>query len=151
PNAKFISETITNWSFRSNRIRVKVPIGVASNSNPRQVEEALLAAAARSQNVFSEPPPAVFFRAFGEYTLNFQLLCWTSVMLHKTPSFESEMNHLIWDELTRRGIEIPNPQRDLHIRSAEGLEPLLSPGVGEGRARRRGMERAKSSMREAQP
>src|SRR5262249_26308896 len=93
PNAKFISETITNWSFRSNRIRVKVPIGVASTSNPRQVEEALLAAAARSQNVLSEPPPAVFFRAFGEYTLNFQLLCWTSVMLHKTPSFESEMNH----------------------------------------------------------
>ena len=150
PNAKFISETVTNWSFRSNRVRVTVPVGVASQSNPREVEQALLAAAERSDNILRDPPPSVLFRAFGEYTLDFQLLCWTSVMLHKTPSLQSELNHLIWEELSRRGIEVPNPQRDLHIRSAEGLEPVLS-RIGGATAEDGGTERAKTSIREVHP
>jgi len=151
PNAKFISETITNWSFRSNRVRLKVPIGVASSSNPRQVEDALLAAAARSEHVLRDPAPSVDFRAFGDYTLDFELLCWTSAMLHRTPRFQSELNHLIWEELTRRGIEIPNPQRDLHIRSAEGLEPLVTTAAPPSRMRRGGTEHARTPIREAQP
>jgi small-conductance mechanosensitive channel len=145
PNAKFISETVTNWSFRSNRIRVKVPIGVASDSNPREVEAALLAAAGRSEAVLKEPAPDVYFRGFGEYTLDFELLCWTSTMLHKTPTFQSDLNFLIWEELSRRRIEIPNPQRDLRIRSAEGLESAISRA---SQAASGGMERAKSEMRE---
>ena len=150
PNAKFISETVTNWSFRSNRVRVKVPVGVASDSNPRQVEEALLAAAARNPAVLKDPAPSVYFRAFGEYTLDFQLLCWTSTMLHKTPSFQSELNYLIWEELSRRKIEIPNPQRDLRIRSAEGLELALPrPRAEAPEPGPRGTERAKTAAREA--
>jgi small-conductance mechanosensitive channel len=150
PNAKFISETVTNWSFRSNRVRVKVPIGVAYDSNPRDVEQALLAAAARSSSVLQDPAPSILFEAFGESSLEFQLLCWTSTMLHQTPSFQSELNHLIWEELSRRGIEVPYPQRDLHIRSAEALAPLVS-REPRGGAARRGMERAKNGVREAQP
>ncbi|MEO8430717.1 MAG: mechanosensitive ion channel domain-containing protein [Acidobacteriota bacterium] len=117
PNSKFITETVTNWSYRSNRIRFRAPVGVATNSRPREVEEALLAAAARVPGILAEPPPAVFFAGFGEYTLDFELLCWTEGMLHRRPSFVSGMNFEIWEELSRRAIEIPNPQRDVRIRS----------------------------------
>jgi small-conductance mechanosensitive channel len=124
PNSKFITDTVTNWSYRSSRIRFHVPIGVAANSNPRLVEEALLASARRVEGILPEPTPSVYFKGFGAYTLDFELLCWTKQMLSRRPAFVSEVNHAMWEELTRRGIEIPNPQRDLHIRTAEGLEFL---------------------------
>ena len=121
PNAKFITDTVTNWSYRNSRIRFHVPIGVASNSNPREVEKALIAAAGRVHGILQDPAPSVYFKGFGESTLDFELLCWTQQMLSRRRAFVSEMNHAIWEELTARGIQIPNPQRDLHVRSAEGL------------------------------
>jgi small-conductance mechanosensitive channel len=138
PNAKFITDTITNWSFRSNRIRFGAPIGVASQSNPREVEQALVDAAGRVPAVLKDPPPSVLFKGFGEFTLDFELLCWTERMLHNRASLVSALNFAIWEELTRRNIEIPNPQRDLHIRSADGLTwpsrrgegGVDNPGVG---------------------
>ena len=68
-----------------------------------------------------EPAPSVYFKGFGDSTLEFELLAWTSQMLHKKPAFVSKTNFAIWEELTRRKIQVPNPQRDIHIRSAEGL------------------------------
>jgi small-conductance mechanosensitive channel len=129
PNAKFITDTVTNWSYRNNRIRFHVPIGVAGNSNPRKVEKALIAAAGRVRGILEEPAPSVYFKGFGESTLDFELLCWTQQMLNRRRVFVSEMNHAIWEELTARGIEIPNPQRDLHVRSAEGLRFLAGSGA----------------------
>jgi len=140
PNSKFITDTVTNWSFRSHRIRLHVPIGVATNSNARTVEEALLASALRVEGILPEPGPTVYFKGFGAYTLDFELLCWTKQMLSRPRALVSEVNHAMWEELTRRGIEIPNPQRDLHIRTAEGLGQL-------------GMDSAKTTSvrREKQP
>jgi small-conductance mechanosensitive channel len=140
PNAKFISDTVTNWSYRNSRIRFHVPVSVAANSNPREVEKALVAAAGRVQGILEQPAPSVYFKGFGDFTLDFQLLCWTQQMLNRRQAFVSEMNHAIWEELTRRGIEIPNPQRDLHIRSAEGLHFLREPEAGG----RDGMDSAKT-------
>lgn len=130
PNSKLITETVTNWSFRSNRIRFRAPIGVATGSDPRQVEAALLAAAARIEGVLPEPPPAVLFTGFGESTLDFELLCWTERMLHRRAKFVSGMNFVIWEELSRRGIEIPNPQRDVHIRSHRSEPGMESANSG---------------------
>jgi len=121
PNSKFISDTVTNRSFGRPRVRYKVPVGVGYGSSPRQVEEALLAAATRSESVLKDPPPGVWFTGFGDSSLDFELLCWTEKMLHRPGVFRSELNYLIHEELTHRGIEIPFPQRDLHIRSVQGL------------------------------
>jgi small-conductance mechanosensitive channel len=121
PNSKFISETVVNRSFGKRQVRYSIPVGVAYDTDPKAVEEALLEAAARSENVLREPPPRVWFREFGESSLNFELLCWTSKLLHSAGAFRSELNHLVYDSLRGRGIEIPFPQRDVHIRSrAEG-------------------------------
>ena len=126
PNSRFITDTVTNWSFRTPRVRFHFPVGAAYGSDPRAVEEALLAAAGKCEHALKEPAPTVFFRGFGESSLDFELACWTAVMLHRRGSFQSEVNFLIHEELTRRGIEIPFPQRDLRIRSAKGLEQLWS-------------------------
>lgn len=121
PNSKFISETVVNRSFGKRQVRYSIPVGVAYATDPKAVEEALLEAAAGSENVLREPPPRVWFRGFGESSLNFELLCWTSKLLHSAGAFRSELNHLVYESLRGRGIEIPFPQRDVHIRGrAEG-------------------------------
>ena len=126
PNAKFITETVTNWSFRTGRVRFRIPVGVSYDAKPREVEAALLEAATRNRDVLKDPPPQVWFRGFGESSLDFELLCWTSTMLHRRGGFRSDLNFGIHESLTERGIAIPFPQRDLHVRSAEGLERLLA-------------------------
>jgi small-conductance mechanosensitive channel len=128
PNAKFISDTVTNRSFGNPRVRYRIPIGVSYGSDPREVEKALLKAARGVDGVLPEPTPTVLFHDFGESSLNFELLCWTSKMLHRPGTFRSELNFAIHAALKARGIEVPFPQPDLHIRSAQGLEPYLRPG-----------------------
>jgi small-conductance mechanosensitive channel len=117
PNSKFISETVVNRSFGKRQVRYSIPVGVAYGTDPKAVQEALLEAAARSENVLSDPAPQVWFREFGESSLNFELLCWTSKLLHSAGAFRSELNHLVYESLRGRGIEIPFPQRDVRIRN----------------------------------
>jgi small-conductance mechanosensitive channel len=138
PNSKFVTETVTNWSYRSPRVRFHFPVSVAYGSEPRAVEEALLEAAAKNEHVLKEPAPTVLFAAFGESSLDFELACWTAVMLHRRSALRSEMNYGIHEALTARGIELPFPQRDIHIRSAEGLRELRlrTDGASDGAARK---------------
>jgi small-conductance mechanosensitive channel len=117
PNSRFIADTVVNRSFRQQRVRYRIPVGVAYGTDPKAVEEALLEAAGRSENVLPDPPPCVWFREFGESALQFELLCWTSKLLHSAGSFRSELNHLVYESLKSRGVEIPFPQRDVHIRN----------------------------------
>ncbi|HYV40557.1 MAG TPA: mechanosensitive ion channel domain-containing protein [Thermoanaerobaculia bacterium] len=124
PNARFITDTVTNWSYRTPRVRFHFPVGVAYGSDPHAVEKALIDAAGKSEHVLKEPAPSVIFVAFGESSLDFELACWTAVMLHRRSALRSEINFNIHEVLGERGIEFPSPQRDLHIRSAEGLERL---------------------------
>lgn len=135
PNANFISDTITNWSYRSKRVRLKIPVGVASDSDPREVQAALLEAAEKTEGVLKDPVPGVWFTAFGESSLDFTLLVWTTALLHRASSLESDLHFRIHEALKARGIETPNPQRDIHIRSAPGLEGVLPQRPEKGPAR----------------
>src|SRR5262245_12602843 len=125
PNAKFISDTVTNRSFGGPRVRYRVSVGVAYGTDPRRAEAALLEAAHRTEGVLESPPSVVRFKGFGDSALNFELQCWTSTMLHKPGVFKSNLNFAIHDSLQAAGIEIPFPRRDLRIRSADGLATLF--------------------------
>jgi len=116
PNSKFISDTVINRSFRQSRVRYRIPVAVAAGSDPDEVEAALVEAAMRSENVLTDPPQRAWFREFGETGLRFELLCWTSKLLHNAGSFRSEINHLVYEALTTRGIAIPSPQLDVRLR-----------------------------------
>jgi small-conductance mechanosensitive channel len=130
PNSRFVSDTVMNRSFGQRRVRYRIPVSVAYGTDPRSVEKALLEAAASSPSVMKEPPPVVWFREFGESSLNFDLLCWTASMLSRPGAFRSELNFLVHDALKKRGIEVPFPQRDLHIKSVAGAERIVA-GLGQ--------------------
>ena len=117
PNEKFIDSPVTNWTYTDRRVRFRVPVGVAYGSDVNKVREALIAAAREHPASLSDPKPDAFLEKFGDSTIDFQLIVWSEEMSRRPSRFKSDLNYLICKHLGAAGIEIPNPQRDLHIRS----------------------------------
>src|SRR6267378_2657777 len=117
PNTKFIDSPVTNWTYGDPRVRFRVPVGVAYGSDVNKVREALLAAAEENANTLKDPAPSVFLEKFGENTLDFQLVVWSSEMSYRPRRYQSDLNFAMEEKLREAGIEIAFPQRDLHIRS----------------------------------
>jgi small-conductance mechanosensitive channel len=120
PNSQLLSEQVTNWSHSSNRVRLRIPVGVHYKSDVRLVEKALLEAASEVDDVMKDPAPTVNFAAFGESSLDFQLWVWTETMSQRPQSLRGIVNFKIWDKLKEHGIEIPYPQRDLYVKEWPG-------------------------------
>ncbi len=117
PNEKFIDSPVTNWTYTDRRVRFRLPVGVAYGSDVNKVREALIAAAREHPATLSDPKPDAFLEKFGDSTIEFQLVVWSEEMSRRPSRFKSDLNYLICKHLGAAGIEIPNPQRDLHIRS----------------------------------
>jgi len=116
PNSQLINETVINWSLGDPRIRVHVPVGVAYGSDIDLVTETLLAVARAEQDVLSQPEPEVRFIEFGDSSLNFELLVWSD----EPPNYHrlrSTLNYAIDAAFRDKGVEIPFPQRDLHLKT----------------------------------
>ncbi|HEY9639679.1 MAG TPA: mechanosensitive ion channel domain-containing protein, partial [Coleofasciculaceae cyanobacterium] len=116
PNSRFLSEEVINWSHHNPVSRLHLPVGVAYHSDPQIVRTVLLEAAQSHTDVLQSPLPQVFFTGFGDSALNFDLLVWTT-----QPSrqfiLKSDLYFRIFELLQERQIEVPFPQRDLHLRS----------------------------------
>jgi small-conductance mechanosensitive channel len=117
PNSDFITNKVTNWSYGDPKVRIRIPIGVAYGTDPERLKRLLLEVAAENAKVLREPAPQVFFVAFGDSSLAFELGVWTSEMTSMPRLFRSELNYAIERKLRENQIEIPFPQRDLHLRS----------------------------------
>jgi small-conductance mechanosensitive channel len=120
PNTELVNGTLVNYSLGSPLIRIDVPIGVSYDADPKRVEEILLETAAAEPMVSKEKRPAVRFIEFGDSSLNFQLLIWINVRTTARRMVRSALYFAIFEALAKAGIEIPFPQRDIHIRSTAG-------------------------------
>ncbi len=124
PNSEFVSGKVVNWTRSSPYTRLHVPLGVSYDADPERVREILESVAARAPNVEQSPPPEVWFSGFGESSLNFELLVWINIRTVQRHKVASDLYFAIFNAFKEAGIEIPFPQRDLHIRSADGLLAL---------------------------
>jgi small-conductance mechanosensitive channel len=116
PNSKLITENVVNWTHNERKVRFRIPVSVAYASDVRRVEQALLEAAKDVYEVLEVPAPAVRFISFGENGLDFELRAWTTTLVHRSGKFTSELNFAIHDKFKEYDIEVPYPQRDVHIR-----------------------------------
>ncbi len=130
PNSKFIEDPVTNWTYGDPRVRFRIPVGVAYGSDIDKVREALIAADREHPKTLSDPAPNVFFAEFGESSLNFELVVWCSEMSGRPLRYKSDLNFAIERKLREANIEIPSPQRDLHVRS--GVVQVASAGTRGG-------------------
>jgi small-conductance mechanosensitive channel len=119
PNSNLISNTIVNYSLSSPMIRSGLPVGVSYNADPKQVEKILLAVAEKEPMVAKFQKPVVRFIAYGDSSINFELLIWIDVRVTPRRQVRSALYFEIFEEFRKAGIEIPFPQRDIHIRSSD--------------------------------
>ena len=126
PNSKLVQNKFVNYSYGSKNVRLNIPVGVAYGSDLDKVSEALLEAAASVKEVLSAPAPRVHFAGFGDSALDFQIRVWIDEPRNH-PQIRSKVNFEIDRAFRKHGIEIPFPQRDLHLRS--GSVPLLNDGI----------------------
>lgn len=124
PNSKFLESEVVNWTHRDPVSRVHVPVGVAYGSDITRVRAALLEAAHDHPDVLADPRPHVEFKSFGDSALQFALLVWTREP-QRQHRLISDLNYRIEASLRRHHIQVPFPQRDLHLRSPQ-LEQLLN-------------------------
>jgi len=117
PNSDFITHPVTNWSHGDPRVQIRLPVGVAYGTDVEKLKTVLLEVAAENAHVLKTPEPSVYFESFGDSALLFELGVWTSDMTHSPRRFRSELNFAIERKLREHKIEIPFPQRDLHIKS----------------------------------
>lgn len=125
PNSQLLSSTLINWTHSDPTVRLHVPVGVSYGSDPVRVREALLDAARSSPHVQKTPAPEAWFVGFGDSALDFELLVWVNVRHIAPPKLKNNLNFAIWDELQERDIEIPFPQRDLHLRTGVPWQELI--------------------------
>jgi small-conductance mechanosensitive channel len=124
PNADLISKTIVNYSLSSAMIRIELPVGVSYNADPEQVQKILLAVAKKEPLVSDYREPAVRFVEYGDNSINFELLIWIDVRTTARRKVRSALYFSVFEEFKKAGIEIPFPQRDIHIRSTALDNPL---------------------------
>lgn len=122
PNSDLISGQVTNWMLRDEGGRVRIPISVAYGSDTAKLKEILLRLAHEHPEVVTSgslPKPFVLFMQFGESALDFELRCYISNVDNRL-RVKSDINFAIDAALREAGIEIPFPQRDLHIKNWPG-------------------------------
>jgi small-conductance mechanosensitive channel len=118
PNSKFISDRLINWSLLEKRTRFYVSVGVAYGSNVDLVSQILVEAGLEHKKVANDPKPYVMFTDFGESSLDFKLMFWTMETFW-VERIKSDLRFSINRKFIEKGVTIPFPQRDIHIKSPD--------------------------------
>jgi potassium-dependent mechanosensitive channel len=126
PNHVFSRKNVINWSYQEPVTRIHIPVMVAFGSDTVLVTETLIACARMENRVLSDPPPVVWFKAFGDSAYEFELLVWINQPQNFEP-IKSSLNFLIEQELRHGGIEIPFPQRELRLHDSTQWGSLRPP------------------------
>ena len=127
PNSKLVNQIVVNWTYGDRRARISIPIGVSYDSDVELVTRTLLRAAEGVKYVIDDPAPSVQFLNFGDSSLDFRLLVWTSNP-RRHPFIKSEINYRIWRLFKEEKIEIPFPQQELRLRAGPLPMELESAG-----------------------
>ena len=116
PNSKFVTDIVINWSHMEKRTRFHVNVGVAYGSDVEKVTRILLDCADRHEKISKTTKPFVRFKDFGDSSLDFQLFFWTTETF-QVENIKSEIRYEINALFKEQGVQIPFPQRDVHIKS----------------------------------
>ncbi|MDF2158474.1 mechanosensitive ion channel domain-containing protein [Algoriphagus sp. CAU 1675] len=117
PNSQFIDSEVINWSHSDRMVRFNFPVGVAYKEDPEKVRQILLEVANSNPGVLNHPESDVLFEEYGDNSINFNLRVWTSEYINKPKVLKSQLYFEIFKKFKENDVEIPFPQRDLHLRS----------------------------------
>jgi len=117
PNEQLMTQEVENWSYSSRNVRVHIPVGVSYDSDLKLAQRLMIEAASASARVLPEPKPTVWLTAFGDSSVDHEILVWIIDPEAGVGNVRSDVLNRLWDLFKEHGIEIPFPQRDVHVRS----------------------------------
>ena len=123
PNSDIINSRVINWSHNNRIIRLNFPVGVSYNEDPEKIRKILTEVAIANPGILSTPKPYILFEGFGDSSLNFNVLVWTTEYIDRPKILRSELYYEIFAKFKEHNVEIPFPQRDIHLKS--GFEKIV--------------------------
>lgn len=117
PNEQLMTEPVENWSYSSRNVRVHVPVGISYASDLALAQRLMVEAAVAADRVLADPKPTVWLKGFGDNSVDHEILAWIADPELGVGNVQSDILNRLWRSFAEHGIEIPFPQRDIHIRT----------------------------------
>jgi small-conductance mechanosensitive channel len=124
PNEELITQRVINWSYSTAEVRLKLPLGISYDADVRHAIELCQNAASETPRVLHEPKPRCIVKGFGDNGIDLELRIWINDPKNGVSNVKSEVFLRIWDAFRAHGIEIPYPQRELHLKAAPEFRVL---------------------------
>jgi small-conductance mechanosensitive channel len=121
PNEEMIVNRVENWSYSHNNLRLRIPVGVHYKSDVNKAIQLCLEAAAEVKRVMTLPKSVCLLKGFGDSSVDLEIRIWIQDPMNGCSNVKSEVLLGVWNKFHEHGIEIPYPQRDLHLRSVDEL------------------------------
>lgn len=122
PNEQLMTEPVENWSYSSRDVRLHIPVGVAYSSDLALAQRLMIEAASAAARVLPEPKPSVWLKGFGDNSVDHDILVWISDPELGVGNVRSDILNRLWVLFAENGVELPFPQRDIHVRSMPSAE-----------------------------
>ncbi len=122
PNENLITQEVINWSYSSKKIRIKIPVGISYSADPHMAISLLEKAADGVDRVLSDPGPKCRLVGFGDNSVDLQVRFWIKDPANGVANVTSAVMLKIWDTLKEHDIEIPFPQRDVHLDTGKPIQ-----------------------------
>ena len=119
PNEILMTEEVENWSYSDRNVRVHIPVGVSYKCDIHLAQRLMIEAAIASRRVLATPKPTVWLREFGDSSVDHDIMVWIADPENGVGSVRSDVLNRVWDLFSQNGIQLPFPQRDLHLRSID--------------------------------
>jgi small-conductance mechanosensitive channel len=126
PNENLITQQVINWSFTDRKIRLKIPIGISYKSDPHRAIDLVIEAAENVERVLKYPEPVCHLTGFGDSSVDLELRFWIDDPQNGTVNLTSRILMNVWDKFKEHNIEIPFPQRDIHLDTVSPMRILRS-------------------------
>ncbi len=120
PNENLMTQEVENWSYSDRKVRVRIPVGIAYESDLKLAQELMLRAASDSPRVLDNPKPNIWLTGYGESSVDHEILAWITDPESGVGNVRSDVLNRLWWLFKDNGIEISFPQRDIHISSMPG-------------------------------
>ena len=116
PNSEFVSSTVINWSYTDRDVRFNFSVGVSYKEDPQNIKKLLLQVADENKGVLKKPRPDVLFSEYADSAMVFNLRVWTREYTDRPGILKSQLYYEIHKKFKENDVEIPFPQRDIHIK-----------------------------------
>jgi small-conductance mechanosensitive channel len=122
PNENLITNEVINWSYSNNLVRLNLPVGVSYESDLEKARDLMLEVANATKRVLVDPKPSCLLSGFGDSAINLELRVWINDPQNGLGRVKSDLHWGIWKAFKEHGIELPYPQREVHLKTGPGVK-----------------------------